>query len=117
MLQTLPPSSTRKTAPAAKKPFGDSSFGDMWRELWPYLWPGDRKDLQLRVFATFALMLLAKFVTIAVPFAFKGATDALTHPGTPHVVAGVILGAFGLTVIYGLLRIGMAFFTQARDAL
>jgi ABC-type transport system involved in Fe-S cluster assembly fused permease/ATPase subunit len=117
MLQTLRPSTTSKAARAAKRPFGDTSFADMWRELWPYLWPAGRKDLQLRVFGTFAMLLLAKFVTIAVPYAFKGATDALTHHGAPHAIAGVVLGAFGLTVVYGVLRIGMAFFTQARDAL
>src|SRR5579872_2388819 len=90
MLQTLPSSKKSKAAAAktsaAKTPFGDSSFADMWRELWPYMWPGGRKDLQLRVFATFAMLLLAKFVTIAVPYAFKGATDALTHHGTPHAI-------------------------------
>ena len=89
----------------------------MWRELWPYMWPADRKDLQLRVYATFILLLLAKLVTIAVPYAFKWGTDALTRHGSPHEIAGFVLGAFSLTIIYGLLRVGMAFFTQARDAL
>src|SRR3954468_3044341 len=46
--------------------------------LWPYIWPGDRADLKVRVAWSFALLLLAKLATLAVPFTFKGATDALT---------------------------------------
>ncbi len=45
--------------------------------LWPYLWPADRRDLQVRVMVAFGLILVAKFVTIGVPFTFKWATDAL----------------------------------------
>ncbi len=45
--------------------------------LWPYLWPSDRRDLQIRVLIAFALIIVAKLVTITVPFTFKWATDAL----------------------------------------
>ena len=45
--------------------------------LWPYIWPADRRDLKLRVLAAMALLLAAKLATIAVPFTFKYATDAL----------------------------------------
>ncbi|HEY1735318.1 MAG TPA: ABC transporter ATP-binding protein/permease [Methylovirgula sp.] len=90
--------------------------GDTWRRLWPYIWPSGRRDLQIRVFATFVLMLIAKLVTVAVPYSFKWATDALTrHSG--HVIDGVLFGALGLTILYGVMRVTMALFTQARDAI
>src|SRR5690242_9021853 len=52
--------------------------------LWPYIWPADRADLRMRVIGALALLLLAKLATIAVPFTFKWATDALAgHPTAP----------------------------------
>ena len=45
--------------------------------LWPYIWPSDRPDLKMRVMLALVLLLLAKLATMAVPFTFKWATDAL----------------------------------------
>src|SRR5262245_12448606 len=45
--------------------------------LGPYVWPSDRPDLQAAVAVSLGLMLLAKLVTVAMPFTFKWATDAL----------------------------------------
>ena len=45
--------------------------------LWPYIWPGDRADLKMRVVWSVVLLLIAKVATLAVPFTFKWATDAL----------------------------------------
>ena len=50
--------------------------------LWPYIWPSDRRDLKLRVWVTMGLLLVAKIATMAVPFTFKWATDALTGKGS-----------------------------------
>ena len=89
------------------------------RHLWPYLWPSDRFDLKLRVFGALALLLVAKFVTIAVPYSFKWATDALHGGGAlEHVpLPSFLLGAISLTILYGVLRVLMALFTQLRDGL
>jgi ATP-binding cassette, subfamily B, heavy metal transporter len=88
------------------------------RNLWPYIWPHDRTDLKLRVLGALVLLILAKLVTVAVPFAFKWATDAFVGAGTEAGVGLTLLsGPVALTVLYGLLRVLMAFFTQARDAL
>ena len=58
--------------------FGPSSpsFASL-RGLAPYVWPSDRPDLQATVVLSLALMLVAKLVTVAMPFTFKWATDAL----------------------------------------
>src|SRR6201987_4071687 len=50
--------------------------------LWPYIWPADRRDLKARVIFSTVLLFLAKLATIAVPFTFKWATDALAGHGT-----------------------------------
>ncbi len=111
MLQQVPASAGALTKPPAR-----ATFSATWGKLWPYIWPAERPDLQWRMMATFALLLLAKLVTIAVPYSFKWATDALTgHGDVPHIL-GLFAGPLALTILYGVLRIAMAAFTQARDA-
>ncbi len=90
--------------------------------LWPYLWPSDRRDLQIRVMIAFVLILIAKLITISVPFTFKWATDALvaiSQKGgavTASEMLPWIIGApVVATMLYGLARVGMALFQQLRD--
>jgi ATP-binding cassette subfamily B protein len=104
------------------------ALGETLVSLWPYIWPTDRPDLQRRVLWSFALLVAAKLATLAVPFAFKFATDSLAQEGTAGTAgaaAGSGWGTFGwilaapllLTVGYGATRILMALLTQARDGL
>src|SRR6202162_2851400 len=60
--------------------------------LWPYIWPSDRRDLQLRVIGAMVLLLAAKLATISVPFTFKWAIDALAGGGSAPVAASEWLG-------------------------
>ena len=89
--------------------------------LWPYIWPADRPDLKLRVWGALGLLLLAKVATLAVPFTFKWATDALA--GTPAAPSGgswltwALAAPIMMTVAYGGTRILMAVLTQMRDGL
>ncbi len=105
---------------AARKTAADqATLTGTVRLLWPYIWPTDRADLKLRVFLAVALMLLSKLITIAIPFSYKWATDAvagklgLDAVPLPHILIGVA----SLTVIYGVLRVLMALTQQGRDAL
>jgi ATP-binding cassette, subfamily B, heavy metal transporter len=87
--------------------------------LWPYIWPSNRRDLKLRVVIAMVLLLFAKLATIAVPFTFKWATDALAGQGNgsgaSSWLAWVLLAPILMTVVYGGMRITMAVFTQMRD--
>ncbi len=88
--------------------------------LWPYLWPADRADLKARVAATTALLFLAKFATMGVPFIFKWATDALAHiPDGQHEpdFAWLLAAPVLLTLAYGFSRIVVAGITQLRDGI
>jgi ATP-binding cassette, subfamily B, heavy metal transporter len=88
------------------------------RHLWPYVWSDDRVDLKLRVMGAMGLLLIAKLITIAVPYSFKWVTDALTDPANAQVpLPALLAGPVALVILYGLLRSFMQFFTQARDAL
>src|SRR3954468_6785505 len=90
--------------------------------LWPYIWPGDRADLKMRVVWSFALLLLAKLATLAVPFTFKWATDALTGANTAPVQPSnwalwLIASPLIMTLSYGAMRVLMALLTQWRDGI
>jgi ATP-binding cassette, subfamily B, heavy metal transporter len=90
--------------------------------LWPYIWPADRPDLKARVVFATMLLFLAKFATIAVPFTFKWATDALAGHGTAPVAPGnwlawVFAAPIVMTLAYGGTRIVMGLLTQWRDGI
>ena len=90
--------------------------------LWPYIWPSDRPDLRNRVVVATALLFAAKFATIAVPFTFKWATDALAGHGTAplgpdDVIAWALATPVMMTLAYGGMRILMAVLTQLRDGI
>ena len=100
---------------------GGSLFTIM-RGLWPYIWPSDRRDLKLRVALSMVLLLAAKLATIAVPFTFKWATDALTGQGSAPVAPSswmvwVFAAPILMTLAYGGMRILMALLTQVRDGI
>src|SRR5205823_11881468 len=81
--------------------------------------PRDRADLKLRVVAAMALLLFAKLATIAVPFTYKWATDALAGQGSAPFAASpwawVIAIPIAMTIAYGSMRLLMALLTQVRD--
>ena len=88
--------------------------------LWPYIWPSERRDLKIRVLIAMVLLLLAKLATIAVPFTFKWAVDALTGQGTAPVAPSswlvwALAAPIMMTIAYGGSRILMAVLTQMRD--
>ena len=90
--------------------------------LWPYIWPGDRADLKMRVVWSMVLLLIAKLATLAVPFTFKWAIDALTGADTAPVQSSnwtmwLIASPLIMTVSYGAVRVLMAVLTQWRDGI
>ena len=92
------------------------------RALWPYIWPAERRDLQWRVVLSLLLLFVAKLATIAVPYTFKWATDALTGEGTAPFAASswlawLFAAPIAMTIAYGGMRILMAGLTQMRDGI
>src|SRR5450432_3240120 len=90
--------------------------------LWPYIWPGDRVDLKMRVAWSVVLLLVAKLTTLAVPFTFKWAIDALTGADTAPLQPSnwtmwLIASPLIMTASYGAMRVLMAVLTQWRDGI
>ncbi len=101
----MPPSSSELPAPPA----------DGWaalRRFLPYLWPKDRPALRARVTFAMVLVLLAKLLTLAMPFAYKAAIDRMA-PGMEGA-AGL---AIALVVAYAAARFGGTLFDNLRNAI
>ena len=116
--------SSRGGAPSPSAPptssFEQATLFGTLRHLWPYIWPGDRADLRMRVVWSMVLLLIAKFATLAVPFTFKWATDALTGADSAPVQSSnwtlwLIASPLIMTFSYGTMRVLMAVLTQWRD--
>jgi ATP-binding cassette subfamily B protein len=92
---------------------------DHWtvlRGLLPFVWPKGRPDLRLEVAIAFAVLIVAKLVTIAVPILFKWVTDLLaTGQHTPAYVAAI--GMTALICAYGVARVLSMLLNQVRDVL
>ena len=82
------------------------------RKVAPYLWPQDQPWVRHRVLMALALLIFAKLVSVATPFFYKGAVDALAEEGVPLFA----LGAIGMTVAYGMARLMTVGLQQLRDA-
>ncbi|MGB3244442.1 MAG: ABC transporter ATP-binding protein/permease [Sulfitobacter sp.] len=83
------------------------------RKVAPYLWPADMPWVRKRVVWAMIALLASKLITVATPFFYKGAVDALAGEGVPMLA----LGAIGLTVAYGVARLMGVGFQQLRDAI
>src|ERR1700732_3585189 len=109
-------------APSPSRSIEQATLVGTLVHLWPYIWPSDRADLKMRVVWSVVLLLIAKLATLAVPFTFKWATDALSGKGSAPVepsnwmvwgVASPLL----MVASYGALRVVMAVLTQWRDGI
>ena len=88
------------------------------RNLWPYMWPSARPDLKRRVLVAFLALVVAKIVTVLVPYFYKWVTDSLAGEGTrPDLLPLFLLTPIMLVVAYNVGRIMMIGFNQLRDAL
>ena len=77
------------------------------RSLLPYLWA-----FKGRVALAFGLLILAKFANVGIPFALKGAVDALDPQQQDIIYLPV-----AMLLAYGLLRLASSLFSELRDAL
>jgi ATP-binding cassette, subfamily B, heavy metal transporter len=114
-----------KHAEAASRRFTEiSDRGSLLKtlvHLWPYIWPGDRRDLKMRVLAATLVLFIAKLATLAVPFTYKWAVDGLTGQNTGPVETEwwvwLVASPLVMTIAYGGMRIVMAVLTQFRDGI
>ena len=99
----------------------DGAMGDTLKALFPYIWPRDRADLNLRIYIALFVLVLAKFVTVLVPYTYKWLTDALTGElaadGISQLLPAYLLVPLMLVIAYGVSRLLMVGFNELRNAL
>lgn len=113
-------SSSRSERPNLLGLTAGTSHWTVLKSLLPFIWPAGRRDLRMEVTGAFVVLVLAKIITVAVPVAFKAATDWLASDlARPEVAAakGLALGVAMLIVAYGAGRILMMVLNQVRDVL
>ncbi len=102
---------------------GNTHVKDGWgrsmgtlRRVAPYLWPDGERWVKRRVVLSLTALALAKIVSVLTPFLYKAAVDALSGEvrGDAWLLA---MGAVGLTVAYGLARVGSIGFNELRDVI
>ncbi|MBO9511540.1 ABC transporter ATP-binding protein/permease [Erythrobacter sp. A6_0] len=91
------------------KPIDAESWAVLKRFL-PYLWPRENAGLRRRIVIAIVLVLLAKAVTLALPFAYKRAVDAMTGE-----VGEAAMLAMALVLAYGLGRFAGTAFDNLRN--
>ena len=86
------------------------------RRVIPYLWPDDVPSIKVRVVLAMFMLVLARVLSVATPFLYKAAVDALV-PAEGAVPPALMLGAgaVGLVVAYGAMRLSTVGFNQLRD--
>ena len=83
------------------KPDAQIAEAESWptlRRFLPYLWPDNHPALKRRIIGAMMFVLAAKGVTLALPYAYKNAVDAMTTPanqGAMVALAFVIAYAAG----------------------
>ncbi len=86
------------------------------RRVAPYLWPQGEGWVKRRVILSMIALVVARLVSVSTPFFYKAAVDALggTSRGDGFLLA---IGAIGLTVAYGMARLGTTGLNELRDAI
>ena len=110
----MPPDSQQPADPD-KRSRDVESWATLRRFL-PYLWPKDNAPLRWRIVVAMVLVLTAKAVTLALPFAYKGAVDAMSGPGSGKTAVDEGLQvALALVAAYALGRFASVAFDNLRN--
>lgn len=97
---------------------GDKSLWSTMSQLWPYMWPDGRADLKMRVVLSMAALVLAKVITVLVPYLYAFATDALAgKSGVPQQTLMWLTYPVAMVVAYNVGRILLNGFNNLRDGL
>ena len=104
---------TATSADAADKP---TSGLQTIRRVLPYLWPEGQFWVKRRVVLALMALVVGKLISVTTPFLYKAAVDSLANEQRDDAWL-LVYGAVGLTVAYGVARLGAVAFNELRDAI
>ena len=103
-------------APTSPKDARHDGWATLKRFL-PYLWPADNAGLRRRVMGAVIMVLLGKATTLALPFAYKKAVDAMTLPAGSGAsgTQPALTVALAFVLAYALGRFAGVLFDNLRN--
>ena len=103
-------------APTSPKDARHDGWATLKRFL-PYLWPADNAGLRRRVMGAVIMVLLGKATTLALPFAYKKAVDAMTFPAGSGASGAqpALTVALAFVLAYALGRFAGVLFDNLRN--
>ncbi|MEM1197402.1 MAG: ABC transporter ATP-binding protein/permease, partial [Pseudomonadota bacterium] len=104
------PSHPDKAAAQTKPP--EAEGWATLRRFLPYLWPRGNWPLRRRIVVALSFVLITKAVTLALPFAYSGAVDAMSQSSA--IDEGALV-ALALVAAYGLGRFASVAFDNIRN--
>jgi ATP-binding cassette subfamily B protein len=104
---------TATSADAADRP---TSGLQTIRRVLPYLWPDGQTWVKRRVVLALIALVVGKLISVTTPFLYKAAVDSLANENRDDAWL-LVYGAVGLTVAYGVARLGAVAFNELRDAI
>ncbi len=108
----MPPDTASSDRPSAAP--AAESWATLKRFL-PYLWPRDDPGLRVRIAVALVFVLAAKGATLALPFAYKGAVDAMENTDTAAAMSAGAQVAIALVAAYVLGRFTSLMFDNLRN--
>ena len=108
----MPPDTASSDRPT--KPPEAEGWATLKRFL-PYLWPANNPSLRMRIILAMMFVLAAKGVTLALPFAYKGAVNAMEDSGVAAEIAAGAQIALALVAAYVLGRFTSLLFDNLRN--
>jgi len=106
----MPPDSTQTA--------DDRSRIESWptlKRFLPYLWPKEDPALRRRIVIAMMMVLGGKAVTLALPFAYKGAVDQMAGPPSGSAGEQALVVAAALVAAYALGRFTSVVFDNFRN--
>ena len=108
----MPPDTASSDRPTSPK---EAEGWPTLKRFLPYLWPRDNPELRIRIVLAMMLVLAAKGVTLALPFAYKGAVNAMEASGAASQIADAAQVAMALVAAYVLGRFTSLLFDNLRN--
>ena len=89
-----------------------------FEKIYKYIWPKGRYDIKFRIVLALSVLILAKIITVLVPYFYKWATDSITgNNSMPAMFPLAVFTPIVLIVSFGVGRTMMVGFSQLRDAI
>ena len=107
----MPPDTASSDRPSTPDGEGWSTL----KRFLPYLWPRDNPALKWRIVFAMGFVLAAKGATLALPFAYKGAVDAMEKTDAAAEIAAGAQVAMALVAAYVLGRFASLLFDNLRN--